>query len=144
MVFTAPTWEEVGEKAKEQFVAGPLTPQDDDMDPTHPGSAAAVIEGKMNILLVAEGFPAGKESVFSNNIVKTIVETELLRSGNLQPFKLLADSINYWSVFVESRDEGVTVLDDHEVLGGLPERPAFEVPLARPPQPPTKYGRRWK
>lgn len=133
-VFTAPKWEEVGKTAKVQFVAGPLTPQADDMDPTHPGSAAAVIQGKVNILFVAEGFPAGKESVFRNDIVKKIVETELLKSGNLQPFKLLADSINYWSVFVESRDEAVSVLDDHEPLGSALERPAFEVPLARPPQ----------
>lgn len=133
-VITAPKWEEVGKTAKVQFVAGPLKPQEDDMDPTHPGSVAAVIKGKVNILFVAEGFPAGKESVFRNSIVKKIVETELLLSENLQPFKLLADSINYWSVFVESRDEGVSVLDDHELLGSALERPAFEVPLARPPQ----------
>ena len=134
-VFTAPSWEDVGAQAPVQFVNGPLAPQPDDMDPTHPGSTAAVIEGKTNILFVAEGFPATVEGRFRNDIVKTIVETQLLGSGNLQPFMLLKDAINYWSVFVPSREEGIAVLDDQELLlpGGPPPRPGFEVPLADPP-----------
>jgi hypothetical protein len=134
-VFTAPKWEQVGQKAKVQFVAGPLAPKEDDTDPAHPGSVAAVVEGKTNALFVAEGFPAAKEVLF-RNIVKEIVQANLRRSGNLQPFGMLKNSMNYWSVVVESREEAVSVLDDHEILASArPFGAAFELPLPRPPSP---------
>ncbi len=47
-------------------------------------------------------------------MVNRIVE-DLRTQDHLQPFKLLQDSINYWSVFVPSQDDGITGLGDHYI-----------------------------
>jgi hypothetical protein len=98
-------------------------------------SIESVVENGRNILFVSEGFRASQEKDF-RKIVDVIVNAELRVNNTLQPFKLLADAINYWAVFVESREEGVSLLGDYRIEGKIPKQTASEVPLPRPPTQP--------
>src|SRR5205823_3308034 len=108
-VFTRPSWIEVGRNAKLEFVAGPVQPNPTDLDSANADSIKSV-EARTNVLFVAEGFLASQEQEFRQKVIEVIVTTQLQAQDYLEPFKLLAKSINYWSVFVVSEEEGTTVL----------------------------------
>jgi hypothetical protein len=88
---------------------GTVMPNKADPDSAARNSVASVIANAANILFVSEGF--SREDEFSE-IVNRVVK-ELRTSDVFQPFKLLQDSINYWSVFIPSRDDGITLLGDY-------------------------------
>jgi hypothetical protein len=104
-----PSWPDVGKSAKVAWVAGKVRP-----DEANPDSVKSVVENSTNILFVAEGFRQDQRGDF-NNLVWKVTE-ELRTKDYLLPFKLLKDSINYWSVFVPSKEEGVSLLGDYFVF----------------------------
>src|SRR5262249_56106707 len=89
------------------------------------------VEGEVNVLVISEGFRKDDEKIFRRKIVEAVVQKQLLGEENLQPFKLLGKSINYWSVFLESRQDGVTVLGDAQTTAPI----ASPVPLPVQPAP---------
>jgi hypothetical protein len=88
---------------------GTVTPNKADPNSAARNSVASVIANAANILFISEGF--SREDEF-NELVNSVVK-DLRTSDLFQPFKLLQDSINYWSVFVPSHDDGITLLGDY-------------------------------
>jgi hypothetical protein len=115
--FAQPGWDDIGKAAEVQWVAGPIRPNESDLANANPDGVDAVVDGNANVLFIAEGFRKDQETIFRRKIVNIAVKRQLLTEENLQPFKLLDKSINYWAVFVESRQEGVTVLGDAQTNG---------------------------
>ncbi|MGH7357910.1 MAG: hypothetical protein ACREJR_03740, partial [Candidatus Rokuibacteriota bacterium] len=142
-VFTKPSWTDVATAASVRFVEGmkvkgkAFRPNETDLHGQSPDSVNSVVTGRTNFLFLSEGFTAGQETRFRQDVVDVAVNTQLRAKESLQPFKLLASSINYWTVFVPSPEEGVGVLgDQQDVGGGLPQFGAvFQVPLPRQPAP---------
>jgi hypothetical protein len=133
-VFTRPGWDEVGKNAKAQFVTGPITPNESDLYGNTPDSVDSVIKARTNILFVSEGFLKNQEPGFRKAVADVV--NSLRTEKFLEPFSLLKDSINYWSVFVASREEGISVLGDQEIIGGsTPMGAAIQVQLPRQPAP---------
>ena len=137
-VVTQPKWEELGAAAKVEFVAGPVRPNPDDLDSPKPDSVKSVIDSATNILFISDGFLGSQEQDFRQQIIDGIVNGELRVKENLQPFKLLANSINYWAVFLESPEEAVSVLGDQQVIPGGAR--AAPIPL---PRAPTQGASQW-
>ena len=90
---------------------GTVTPNRADPDSAARNSVASVVANAANILFISEGFSSENEF---NELVNRVVQ-DLRTSDLFQPFKLLQDSINYWSVFVPSQDDGITLLGDYVV-----------------------------
>ncbi|HSJ04993.1 MAG TPA: M64 family metallopeptidase, partial [Verrucomicrobium sp.] len=70
---------------------------------------------------------------------------ELVKSGLsqsiLEPFKLLQNSINYWSVFVRSQEDGISLLGEYEVLKKSTAQRGTPVPYpAAPPAGATSWS----
>lgn len=114
-ILTQPTWRNVGKAAKVEFVSGPLLPDPTDLDSPDPKSVKSVIAARPNVLFISEGFDDTQEQEFRQQVVELIVKNELNAQDYLQPFKLLKDSINYWSVFLASKEAGTTVLGEHAI-----------------------------
>jgi hypothetical protein len=133
-----PQWEEIGrdvKKTRVEFVAGEIAPRPNQADRTKKDSIESVIDNHANILFVSEGFLDGQEKAF-RQVVQTIVDQELRAKEALEPFKLLKDSINYWSVFVPSPEEGITLLGEYEISGSPGKQVASELPRPEPPTTP--------
>jgi hypothetical protein len=127
MVRARPSWVEEARKSGVKFVKGPVVPVGDDIDPDSPFNILSVLKNAPNILFLAEGFRSRREF---DSMVASVVK-ELRTSKSHFPFNLLKDSINYWSVFVESRENVISVLGDQtlDVLNVF----AFRAPLPRKP-----------
>jgi hypothetical protein len=121
---TKPSWDDMSAAANVTFVvaglrlkaddpqkSGIVVPNKADPDSSNRDSVASVIANAPNVLFVSEGFSGEQEFV---RLVNRIVE-DLRTQDHLQPYKLLQDSINYWSVFVPSHDDGISVLGDHYI-----------------------------
>jgi hypothetical protein len=61
---------------------------------------------------VSEGFR--RESDFKRVVSKVV--KNLRTNEHFQPFKLLHDAVNYWSVFVPSQEDGISLLGEYEAL----------------------------
>src|SRR5262249_47929334 len=106
-VFPKPSWAELArdlKTTKVEWVGGKINPDPKQDNADKPNSIESVIANGSNILFVSEGFLASQEKDFRKT-VNVIVNSQLRANETLQPFKLLADSINYWSVFVASPEE---------------------------------------
>jgi hypothetical protein len=125
-VLAGPSWRDVGKNAKVAWVAGKVRPDEGDLD-----SVRSVVDKATNILFVAEGFHQDQRGDFNNLVWK--VTDELRTKDYLLPFKLLKDSINYWSVFIPSNEDGVSLLGDYFVSNDGINLTGTLVPLPRKP-----------
>jgi hypothetical protein len=121
-----------------EFVDGPVRPDPEEPTGSHPDSVKAVVSARTNVLFISEGFPQSQQTDFKQ-AVETLVKTGL-RNPVLEPFTLLKDSINYWSLFLPSQEDpinhlgGVSLLGDIEIKGTSPNQTAAEV-VPRPEEP---------
>jgi hypothetical protein len=125
-------WLEGGQRARIRFLSGPVYPSPDEPDPDKFGSVESVVANAPNILFVAEGFTPQQKGEF-DKMVRTIVG-ELRNKDYVLPFKLLSESINYWSVFVPSRETAINVLGDQAISRQISAL-SFPVPLPHAPDP---------
>jgi hypothetical protein len=107
-----PAW---SEPRQARFVAGP---------------GPHLYENATNILFLADGFVTGEEDRF-NQLAARIAATSVTRE-DLQPFKLLRESINYWSLFLPSEESGTTLLSEHIGPPGAARQKLDTVPDAEP------------
>jgi hypothetical protein len=133
-VNTKPSWDVLSAVANVNFVVaglrlkkedkdnpqkgGTVVPNKDDPHSAKRDSVASVVANALNVLIVSEGF--SRESDF-NNVVNRIVG-DLRTTDYLQPFKLVQDSINYWSLFVPSKDDGISLLGEYQI-SAVPKPP---------------------
>ena len=104
------TWADFAKTAIVNFVAGPVVPNKADATSSARDSVQSVVRNAINVLLIAEGFRQPQRGDFNN---LAYILTEELRSKQHQlPFPLLKNSINFWSAFVPSEDEGITLLGE--------------------------------
>jgi hypothetical protein len=127
-VRTRSAWAEGGKNTKVRFVAGRTSPIAGVVDPDDPTNVNTVIGAAANVLFLAEGFRQERRLEF-DKIVRTVV-AELRTKGYVSPFPLLKDSINYWSAFVPSNEDAISVLGDQEI-----HIAAQPIPLPRKPLP---------
>jgi hypothetical protein len=89
-----------------------------------------------NVLFLSDGFVATQRRDFED-LVRTIVDEVHDPGTGLRPFDLLKGEVNYWMAFVPSRNAGVSVLYDMNVVRRrtlvgeeipLPERPPSSLP----------------
>jgi hypothetical protein len=125
-------WLEGAQRAKINFVSGRVFPQPDETDPDKSGSVESVVAAAPNVLFVAEGFTSTERGEF-NRMVRSIVG-ELSNKDYVQPFKLLKDSINYWSAFVPSRENMISILGDQAISQQISAL-SWPVPLPHKPDP---------
>jgi len=126
-VLPRPSWSDVAEDPKTEvtWVAGPQRPNENVVDPSKPEHPISVVKSRPNILFVSEGFRATQQSSpidpekDFDKAVKSIIDA-WRGYPELQPFKLLKDSINYWSLFVPSTEDGISLLGDYETGNRLP------------------------
>lgn len=86
------------------FIAGP--------GPQH-------FESATNILFLADGFIAGEEARFRELVAR--LADPIVSREDMQPFKLLRESINFWGLFLASEESGTTLLSEHLApLGNAP------------------------
>jgi hypothetical protein len=133
---TKANWGSLGATAV-QFVDGPVRPNPNDLK-----GVQSIVETRTNVLFISEGFlqspppppsPPRSAKPDFDKAVDILVKTGL-PDEVLQPFKLLKDSINYWSLFVPSQDDGISLLGDYtssiKRRGGAVERPEEPTPGA--------------
>jgi hypothetical protein len=132
-VFARTFWSEEGKKAKVRFVAGPIAPIPNDVEPTSVTNVQSVLSKAANVLFIAEGFRKEQKRDFDEMV--TIIVKALRNKDYCFPFKLLRDSINYWSVFVESHEEAISILGDQQINVMQIKVEAFPIPLPRKPTP---------
>jgi IgA Peptidase M64 len=140
--FAEPSWAEVAKAAKVDFVAGKIVPNRADPDSTNPDSVKSVAESATNILFIGEGF-RNEQRFDYRNIVNTIVRVmrgdEGAYAAAFQPFNLLKNSINYWTVFIPSREDGITVLGEHFIATLSRLIGALVLPSVRPADDATEW-----
>ena len=124
-VITRPSWVDVAKSANVVFVTAGLSirPQKDS-DPKKSGivvpdkgnangpqrdSVASVVANATNVLFVSEGFT--READFNKQVERIVNEART--AEYMQPYKLAQDAVNYWSVFIPSQEDGVTLLGDY-------------------------------
>jgi hypothetical protein len=127
-VFPRTDWSQGGRNARLIFVEGPMAPGLGDVDPASSSNVQSVVGGAPNVLFLAEGFRNEQKRDF-NKMVLAVIK-ELRTKESFLPFKVLRDSVNYWSVFVPSNDDAISILGDQAI-----NVMAFPVPLPRPPEP---------
>ncbi len=100
-----------------------------------PGSPGSVkLNDVPNILFISEGFLGGEKAKFEK-IAQTIAK-ELRAARTTLPFNLLGANMNYWSVFVPSRQRGATVLNGLRFLKRTGAKKRMEdLPHAERPDP---------
>jgi hypothetical protein len=155
MAHAKPSWDTVSANAKVNFVVaglrlkkekkdkpqkgGTVEPNKDDPNSAKRDSVASVVAKALNVLFVSEGF--SRESDF-NNLVNKIVE-DLRTQDYLQPFKLVQDSINYWSVFLPSQGDGITLLGEYVVSANTRPTPSWRGNFLRQPKKPAGSATTW-
>ena len=106
-----PGWAQVAAGARVDFVAGRVVP-----DRAKPDSVKSVVEGAKNVLFIAEGFMDDQRFDY-RNIVNTIARVvrgeEAAFAPAFQPLNLLKGAVNFWTVFLPSRQNGITVLGEY-------------------------------
>jgi hypothetical protein len=116
-----PSWTDYAKTAKVEFVAGRIAPNLSDADSPAPDSVKSVVENAVNVLFIAEGF-RNEQRFDYRNIVNTI--TRVMRGGEeayaaaFEPFDLLKNSINYWTLFVPSEQSGLSIHGEHVIVPG--------------------------
>ena len=75
------------------------------------GAGPSKWKSARNVLFVPDGFTQGEEATFTK-IVGGIV-SEMMTNPMTRPYSDLKNSINYWSLFVGSREAGVTQLPEY-------------------------------
>jgi hypothetical protein len=128
-VSTLESWRTVAAAASVEFVAGPVTPNLQDPLGTNPDSVRTVVETSRNLLFVAEGFT--NKNDFTQAV--QLIVAQLRSQQFLEPFQVLANSINYWSLFIPSTVEGIGILGSQSLSAGAANQTAAPVPLPRPP-----------
>jgi hypothetical protein len=132
-VLAKPPWVQVAAAARVDFVAGRVVPNRADPDSAKPDSVKSVVEGARNILFIADGFQDDQRFDY-RNIVNTIARVlrgeEAAFAAAFQPLNLLKDTINFWTVFLPSRQSGITALGEY-LMGPGPNGMAF-LPQSRP------------
>lgn len=68
-------------------------------------------ESATNILFLADGFVAGEEARFRELVAR--LANLIVSREDIQPFKLLRESINFWGLFLASEESGTTLLSEH-------------------------------
>jgi hypothetical protein len=113
-----PPWAQVAAAARVDFVAGRVVPNRDDPDSARPDSVKSVVDGARNVLFIAEGFQHDQRFDY-RNIVNTIARVvrgeEAAFASAFQPLNLLKDAVNFWTVFIPSRQNGITALGEYFV-----------------------------
>ena len=93
-----------------------------DTDPVRPKLDPVMSHGapddKLNILFLAEGWPADQERKF-NRAVSCIAD-HLFEKPRHSPFKLLKESFNVWKAFEASPQEAITVATEISEAGHRP------------------------
>jgi hypothetical protein len=115
-VFVRPSWTDIAKdpNTKITWLAGPYRPNENDFRSSKPNCIASVFE-RANILFVSEGFPQSQSQDFDKAVQSIVNAWRSASADFLQPFPLLKDSINYWSVFVPSQEDGISLLGDYEI-----------------------------
>jgi hypothetical protein len=131
-------WVSLSRKAPVQFVDGPIKPDPTILTDPDPKSVESVVNAHPNILFIAEGFKQSQDKDF-DKAVQYIV-TKGLAEDILEPFKLLKGSINYWSLFLASQDDGISVLGEHQLVTTKSGQNGVLVPL---PQEPASGQAEW-
>jgi hypothetical protein len=80
------------------------------------GPGPARYESVTNILFLGDGFTAAEQPQFEELVSRLV--GKIGSSEFAQPFKLLRDSINFWSLFVASEQSGSTLLDEYIPASG--------------------------
>jgi hypothetical protein len=124
-----PSWAEEPDPPQAELVDGAPGTWDGTLKP----------ERVPNVLFVGCGFTKDDMGTFVD-ITNRIVH-EMKRSQQLQPFGYLATSINYWRLFIPSRERGIT-LRSH-VLPELRRGLLFASPMPTPVPPPPQ-ARDWQ
>ena len=99
------------------------------------------IEGKLNVLFIPDGFISGEEALFSK-MVREIVHN-LNTSKVTIPFETLSDSINYWSVFIPSRERGISELYDMNIITRRGGKLVADDKIPFPEKPNKEAGQPW-
>jgi hypothetical protein len=111
-----PSWADVARAAKVSFVAGKVAPNQADPESDRQDSVKSVVENAANVLFIADGFRNDQRFDY-RNIVNTITAVmrgdEMAYAPAFQPFNILKNSINYWTVFVPSEQDGITLLGEY-------------------------------
>jgi hypothetical protein len=133
-VTTKKGWADLAKDANVIFVAGKRTPNPNDARSSAADSVQSVVDSATNILFVSDGFTQAQRGDFNNYVWK--ITDELRTKTYLLPYRLLKDSINFWSVFMPSQDEGVTPLGEY-TLPLVPTKSAadFIRPVGGVPDP---------
>ena len=138
----SPSWADLGKDAKVSFVAGRRKP--DETKPTGPDvdSVESVVGSSRNVLFIAEGFQFDQRFDY-RNIVNTITRVmrgeEAAYAPAFEPFGMLKNAINYWTVFVPSKDNGITSLGEY--FYGTDRR--LVAALFRPQSRPSDTATEW-
>jgi hypothetical protein len=146
---TQENWKTLGSllepKVSVEFVDGPLRPNygnrdctdelnGPDLGGTNKDSFQKVVDGKANILFISEGFTQSQKTDFTTEVEALVKDkTTGLLADILQPFKLLKGSINYWSLFVPSQDDGISVFGDYQITGASPNQTGSAIVLPEEP-----------
>lgn len=137
-----PGWAELAQTAKVEFVAGRIAPNLADSDSAAADSVKSVVEGATNILFVSEGFRVEQRFDY-RNLVNTVVGVmrgkEEAFARAFEPYGLLRNSINYWTLFIPSEQSGISIHGEHVVgmFDGL--MAATQKPLQRPADSSTDW-----
>jgi IgA Peptidase M64 len=132
-----PSWADVAQAAKVEFIAGGVLPDMDD-----PESIKTAVEGSTNVLFIAEGFRDDQRFDY-RNIVNTIARVmrgdEAAFAPVFQPFGILKRSINYWTVFIPSQQDGISSLGEYVVATLSRLIGAMVLPQSKPPPSATEW-----
>jgi hypothetical protein len=109
------SWADLAKAATVSFVAGRVAPDMADADNSQPDSVQSVVAAATNVLFISDGFQNDQRFDY-RNIVNTIARVmrgdEGAYATAFQPFGLLKNSFNFWTVFIPSQQDGVTVLGE--------------------------------
>ena len=126
-------WLSLSRGAPVVFVDGPLRPDPTDLGGTNKNSVPKVVKDQTNILFISEGFQATQAKDF-NQLVQFVIKTGL-KEGILEPFGMLSKSVNYWSLFIPSPDDGITLLGEYSIGKPSKRGGVMGYPVAHPEAP---------
>jgi hypothetical protein len=149
------SWSDIGAKTEVTYVADKLMLEKEDKDKPQKGgtvvpnksdpqsgnrdSVVSVVENALNILFVAEGFSQKRDFDY---LVSKVV-TDLRTNAHLQPFNLVKNSINFWSVFLPSQSDGISLLGDHTVAPLPKDSSKWHGDLVPLPKKPAATATSW-
>jgi hypothetical protein len=98
------------------------------------GPGPAFIKSVANYLFLADGFGPGEKDEFARR-VRAIVRS-MRWDTRLSPYYLLGQSLNYWMVWIESRQRGVSVMPEVNLRPNGARTSWVETPVGVAPPPP--------